>query len=233
MPQQDVTLVKRSDLRDAGTGKAIVVVANAEKVIAQGSLITGGDELRDLLERRRNGGATKDYALYLQLDRATPWSKVVELVDMAKRVGHKQLGFAFATDDKLTPPPRAPIDDRLDALRSGAPADRAVELSRLVEKLVEDCPALIREFGKVGAEADSKADAIIKALTPALIECKCNVDMPALRAVMWRVMAVEPNLKVLTFDATTGDRLALPAATTWEVASKRLSPGTNHQLTVQ
>ena len=232
MPQQDVTLVKRSDLRDAGTWKAIVVVATAERTTSQGSPIGGAGDLRDLLELRRNGGATKDYGVYFQLDRATPWSKVVELVD-AKRVGHTQIGFAFATGDKLTPPPRTPIDDKLDALMSGPANNRAVELARLIETTITDCPALTEEFGKVGESTESKADIIIKGLAPALVECKCDVDMPALRSVMWRLMAVEPNLKVLAFDATSGAKLAFPAATTWEVASKRLSPGTNYQLAVE
>ncbi len=233
-PQRDVTLVKRADPTVTAELDGPVVVANADTTTFEGTL-SSGDDLRDRLEMARARKAVKGSGrIYFQLDRLTPWSKVVQLVDTAKLAGFKTVGFAFETGEKLTPPPRTPVDAKLDELMSGSGANKAVELVNLIVPVVESCPALQKEFGKVGVESTgSKADSMIKGLALALIECKCNVDMPALRSVMWRLLAVDPAVKVVLVDATTGDKLALPGATTWEDASKKLVRGRNYQLTAE
>lgn len=235
-PQSNITLVKRTDLTtNAPDLESLVIAANTEVTTFEGMPLNADDDLRERLETVRRRRTAKDYRqMFFQLDRLTPWSKVVQLVDAAKRAGLGTVGFAFETGAKLTPPARTPIDDKLDAIMNGEASTKAVELARLLETIVEPCPALHREFGKVGAEGtESKADIIIRGLAPALIECKCSVDMPALRSAMWRLLAVDPNIKVLGFDATTGDRLALPGATTWEAASKKLAPGKSYVLVAE
>ncbi len=234
VPEAGVTLVNRTDLTQSGAWEAVVIVANDRTMTSRGMPVEAID-LHDLLTKQRERGAPPE--VYFQLDRAIPWRQVVELVDTAKLAGFTHVGFAFDTGEKLTPPPRTPIDDKLDPLMSGDasdPSDRAVKLAKLIESTVEDCPALTEGFGNVGEDStESKADVIIRRLAPALIECRCKVDLPALRSVLWRLIVVEPSIKVLTFDATVGDTLAFPAATTWEVASKKLLLGTNYQLAVQ
>jgi len=231
----EVTLVERGDLKATAEADSLVVVANAHEVRFEGTVVTDLADLRIRLDQLRVRRRTKPDRIYFQLDRATPWSKVVELVDTARAAHLPMVGFAFATGEKLTPPPRAPIDDQLDRVMNGSdgPANQAVELAKLMEPVVEDCPALQRVFGAVGSDStESKADMLIKALAPALIECRCRVDIPSLRSLMWRITAADP-IKVVVLEANGGDTLALPGATTWEQAGKQLSHGKRYTFTVK
>jgi hypothetical protein len=230
-----LTLVKRTDLTASAGADGFVVAASPDSVIFEYRALAGTAELLQRLLDARERRSWRDLRrVYLQLDRATPWSKVVELVDIARSVGLTSVGFAFDNGEKLlTRPPRSPVDDKLDAILAGDPTTRATELAKLVETMIDDCPALQQEFGSVGSEsAEDKADVLIRGLVPALIECNCKVDMPGFRSAMWRLIAIEPNVKVLAFELA-GDKLALPARTTWEDASKHLIPGKSYQLAVQ
>jgi hypothetical protein len=231
----DVTLVERGDLKATAAADSIVVVANAREVSFEGTVVSDLADLRVRLAQLRERRRTKPDEIYFQLDRATPWSKVVELVDTARAAHLPIVGFAFATGEKLAPPPRAPIDDQLDRVMNGSdgPANQAVEIAKLMEPVVEDCPALQRVFGAVASDStESKADLLIKALAPALIECRCKVDIPSLRSLMWRVTATAP-IKVVVVEANGGDTLALPGATTWEQAGKQLSHARRYWFTVK
>lgn len=59
--------------------------------------------------KRRERGAAHE--VDFQLDR---WRKVVELVDTTTLAGFRTVGEALETGEQLTPPPRTPIDDKLD-----------------------------------------------------------------------------------------------------------------------
>ena len=231
----DVTLVERGDLKATAEADSLVVVANAHEVRFEGTVVTDLADLRIRLDQLRVRRRTKPDRIYFQLDRATPWSKVVGVGGTPPGGRLPIEGFALARRGELPPRPRAPTADQLDRVMNGSdgPANQPVELAKLMEPVVEDCPALQRVFGAVGSDStESKADMLIKALAPALIECRCRVDIPSLRSLMWRVTAADP-IKVVVLEANGGDTLALPPATTWEQAGKQLSHGKRYTFTVK
>jgi len=129
--------------------------------------------------------------------------------------------FAFLTDHKLTPPPRSPVDDKLDAFGKDS-AVNARKLGELTREIIEPCPPLVQAFGSFKG-----VDGLVSSIAPALIECDCKVDIASLRSLVWRVVAIAPTVQVIAFDDTTRDKtLALPRATTWAEASKQIPAGT-------
>jgi hypothetical protein len=166
--------------------------------------------------------ATPDPALTLAIDEATPWAEVAPVLTAAAAVGfdHVRLLFAGA---RPPPPPRSAVEDELDRIDKGEPSERATQAAKVMAGVVKDCPALQRVFGVVSSRGGDKAQRLIAAIPPALIECGCAIDLPSLRSMMWRVVGSEPALTEATVAlGQGGEALALPAATPWREACARL-----------
>jgi hypothetical protein len=88
----DVTLVERGDLKATAAADSIVVVANAREVSFEGTVVSDLADLRVRLAQLRERRRTKPDEIYFQLDRATPWSTVVELVDTARAASRSRPG---------------------------------------------------------------------------------------------------------------------------------------------
>jgi hypothetical protein len=243
MPVKDVKLVERADLGSAAIAYGPVVVVTASQLTFQGQLLRDPPELRghlldaqvrvrEQLERYPRRGADPK-RIYFQIDQGTPWPRVVEVVEVGGDAGFTAPGFVFAVaGPKPVPPPRTKIDKALDELQADdSGSEKATKLARMVEELVKDCPALQKSFGAVTeVEGESKADTLIRQLAPALIECECNADIPQLRSVMWRLLAVTEPMQVIAFDdALGGAPLAAPPAATWGTTAKLIAPGTKRR----
>jgi hypothetical protein len=170
-------------------------------------------------------------------DKATPWSQVVAAVAAAAKAGLGSPAFAFSAPAQTAPPPRAPVDEKLDAIFNDTdPANKATGLAKVMSEEIKECQQLNEVFGSVAAvEPDDKAKTIIAAIPPALIACKCQVHLGNLRSAMYRVLANPRPTRILAFDpAAPKTRLALPADTTWEVASKKFGAALrNAELAVE
>ena len=60
-----------------------------------------------------------------------------------------------------------------------------------------------------------------------LVECDCDLDIPAFRALMWRAYAHPHPTTYLPIDLdVNGHAVELPAATPWRDAGKQLAAGT-------
>jgi hypothetical protein len=233
-PHPGITVPERKELKVVAEPNALVVAANAQETIFEGASVADLTDLTARLEaiRREPRWKRMPDRLYFQLDRGTPWSKVVELVMAGRNAQFAVIGFAFASEP-LAPPPRTPMDDKIDALK-GEAANRAADIARLMVPVVEECPALQKVFGSVASDAgESKADRLIKALAPALIECNCKVDLPALRTLMWRVIAAPPTKVVVVELRDAGKPLAVAATTAWAEVSKQLVHGEPYTFAVK
>ncbi len=168
--------------------------------------------------------------VYVAIAPDTPWQRVTAVVSAAAKAGFEAPVFVFEQPQTLKPAPRSPIDDKLDAIMNKPPSDRAVEVAKLAEKLVKQCTPLQKAFGAVApVEGDDKATTIARAVAPSLIECRCHVDLPALRSVLFRVIYVPRPVRVLAFDpAAAKEQIVLPSQTTWAEASKRFTPALHH-----
>lgn len=233
----DLKLVERSDLGPAKTARAPELMIRAGEIrlegrpVAREELVARLAEARkrvdDERERGRSDGAVPG-RIYLLIEGAAPWGEVVGAVEAADLAGFQAPAFVFTTTVVGHPPPRSSIDDELDALLKEDSGERATRFAKIVSKQVETCPALTTEFGRVSSvEGEDKATTLIKAIPEALVECKCHVNMPALRSAMWRLLWNPTPTRVIAFEpAAPAMTLSLPAATTWAVASKQLTPAT-------
>jgi hypothetical protein len=184
-------------------------------------------ELADARRMRRDPPDAR--RIYVLIDGATPWREVVTAVEAAATAGFTTPTFVFGAPSTATPPPRAAVDDELDRITTEVnPAERATEFAKLVEKQVADCAALQDVFGDIGrSDAESKSQMLIRRLPDALVDCKCDVPMADFRATMWRLLAIPTPMRGLAVELVAdGTRIALPAATPWSAASKRLDAST-------
>jgi hypothetical protein len=236
----DLPLVKRTDLpirTDLSTGPTVTLTPASIKlgedsvtdVAALGvRLADAYAKLQADLEsgKLRPTWVKEPRRVYFLIDPATPWERVVAAVGEANQAGLTAPGFVFEQPQTVTPPPRAPMDDKLDAVMKAEPSERASEVAKLASKLVDKCAPLKDSFGRVaGVEGENKAMVIARSVKPSLVACKCGVDVPALRAVLFRVMFVPRPPRVITFDPSGGKQpIALPKTTTWAEASKRFTP---------
>ncbi len=191
----------------------------------EASFREGADEIeRSGLKRRPNPPDERN--INLVFDASTPWQTVVGVVGAARRAGFTRPSFVFGLPTKGSPPPRAPIDDDIDKLLDEPAGTVATKFAEMVSKEVKGCPAAIKVFGAVGAEAsDNKAAYFAEAIPDALVECNCNVDIPNLRSLLWRIMATPNPPRVLAFDPDApAEPIALPASTSWKDAAMHFTP---------
>jgi len=232
-----VKLVERTDLTRSELQDAPVIRASIDAIVFRDATVDPGDlrarlsatrrEYDDEMARHPIQGV--DVArIYFMIDAGTPWSRVAAIVGDADAAGFGHPAFVFARPLGASPPPRAPIDDELDAIASGDPANHISKLAEVTRRVIDGCPAMIQVFGNVAAtEGGSKADALIAGIAPALVECNCNLDVPAFRSVMWHMLVNEHPTSTLavTIDPSAAP-IELPGITSWREASKRLTRDT-------
>jgi hypothetical protein len=238
--RDEVQLVKRTDLPPRpNLARAPVVTLTPATILVDDKPATDVAALRVQLtdaglqlaaDRRstadRGAHDRERMRVYFMIDPATRWDRVVTIVDEAAAAGYSWPIFVFEQPPALMPPPRSPIDDKLDAILKTEPNNRASEVARLASKLVEKCSPLAEEFGRVtGDPGENKALTISRAVKPALIACNCDVNIPELRSVLFRVLFVPRPLRVVMFDNdATAVPIQLAPDATWAEASKRFTP---------
>jgi hypothetical protein len=215
LPLEGMKLVERTDL---------------EKRFALHSLAArlrrGGVEqaLSEVVMQRgafQRGVNTEQLALLIDED--VPWDDIVRVAQGASGVGVQKLVFVFAAKPAVEPPPRHKIDDDLDRAEK-EPGGRAQRYADIGKSLIDSCVPLSKAFGKVAFSDADRETQLIKAVTPALLECDCKIDMPALRSWLYRVLSSKP---VVFMDVTISDaspnKIELPPETQWREAQKKLT----------
>ena len=164
--------------------------------------------------------------VYFAIDADVPWSQVVSLTDSASTAGLTHVGFVVGHPSPVPPPPRTPTDDEIDTFIHDRP-HAATKLAEIASRIVEPCGAMKKVFGAVSSdEGGDKGAEIIEGTGPALIECKCSLDVPALRTVLWRVAGNPHPIEALSVELVRdAPPLAQPGATPWAAAQAQLVPG--------
>ena len=233
MAVPEVVLVKRRDVPAGPIPYAPVVVASAKTLLVEGSSLDEASLAEHLSARRAQDSekatpSPRPDRIYLQLDAATPWSRVVAIVAAAAGAGYTEPAFLFDTEATLTPPPRTAIDAELDALEHASDSGGgATKVAELAQRVATPCPALITLFGSVASATGDRAQHLIDGIAPALIDCNCKADPATVRSLMWRVVAAPPRVQVIAFETSARHpRLELPATMPWAEASQRIKLGT-------
>lgn len=162
----------------------------------------------------------------LVIDAKARWDRVVEVAQAVAGAGFDQVSFVFDKPSPVAPPPRSSVDAKLDALLAGPDnGNQAVQVAKLAAHVIDSCAPLKKVFGSV-AEADDQGAFVIEGIGKALPACDCDVDVPALRSIMWRVAGnPHPSREVVVTLAKNAAQLVLPAATSWRDASPKLHAG--------
>jgi len=226
----DIQLVARPELPRTTLGRAPGIVVGPKATMIDGRAVTD-DQLAEALDKERRfiesvpRLAHEPRRVYFAIDEAAPWQRVVSAVSVAQRAGFVKGAFAFARPAATPPPPRAPIDDDIDGIiKDPNASDRASKLAKLAGDVVKSCDELMHAFGSVASVEGDKAEILLNAVGPALVDCNCNADLPAVRSLMWRVAGNPHPVNVIEVDLDPRvNPLALPAKSPWRDAAKHLS----------
>jgi len=235
----DVKLVERPDLPKKTPAEAPVVLV--AKTVRMNGVEIAVDTLTERLSASREkiqqniamGKVSRSHPpdaneIVLVIDASASWDKVAQVAQAAAAAGFTHPAIAFGLPVTTKPPPRVPVDDKLDELKKmDASGNKATELANLMSKIVKNCKPLQKAFGSVASdEGVDKAQLLIEEMGPALLACNCDVDIPALRNVFYAVANNPHPATVIHLDLTKGGKpIALPAATMWSEAQKQLADG--------
>jgi hypothetical protein len=243
----EVKLVERNDLprQYAPYAKAIEILPTETRFDGQKIERTElarhlADELVARTEQQRRyppraGRPLEPRLVYLVIDARAPWPSVVDAVEAATYAGTTAMAFAFAMHQPLTLPPRAPIDDKLDAILS-SPGNRASEMAAILKDQIRGCPGIdvIIEAAVTG-DYDNKAQQLANAIPDALAHCACRVNKPDLRSSLFRLLYIPRPVRALHLDPSQpATAIKLPATAVWADAAKLLPATTrNVQFSVE
>jgi hypothetical protein len=191
--------------------------ATIEERIARGAI-----RLRDMREPQRS---------HLVIDAGTPVAKIVTVFEAMTKSKLPAVAFVFGTPQSVKPPPRSSIDPEIDQLMASADvSDRATRMAELMNKEVARCPAAQKVFGSVGAdESNDKALIVAEGINESLPECGCNVDIPRVRSLLFRIIYVEKPVRLLPLDPKAPpEEIAVNPTATWADLSKQLRPDTKN-----
>ena len=224
-------------LREANTDPPQVYTYDAKLVsrtdLARIPNLPRGLELRvgqgDSIEQQRARMPTR-YAdtkrAYLIIDEDTSWAAVVNAFDEAKAGGITEIGFVFVQPVEIKKIPRAAVDDELDKLTKSDASNKATKVAELMTKEIKSCPSLQKLFGSVASDdGNDKASYLIEGIPEALVECECRANLPAIRSIMYRIIANPTPTRVLvvtTTEPTT--KIAAKADTRWKDVQAQLKP---------
>jgi hypothetical protein len=216
-------------------GKTLLSDESAEgaRVVA-GSDLAGelGASRAQLVARleRYPGRHPRDLELvYVAISGETTWDRIVASAQAAAEAGFVHVSFVFALPPGPPPPPRTWVEDRIDALQKKGVhgGEMAQEAAKAGKGIVESCPALVKLYGAVTPDdGKNKAVTIVEGTGPALIDCNCKADVPALRSMMYAILAMSHPVGVIDVKlAKDGKAIELPASTTWTEAETRITSG--------
>jgi hypothetical protein len=230
-----VTLLRGTD-PPIGTPYGLTVDLKADRILIDGKRVELEDLVAMLIEARQHVPASMrreigegSGGVFIRVDDSVPWSRVVALSQKLDAGAFDHPTFFSARAPKNAPPPRSPIDDELDKQLGSddSGGNEATALANAMTKVFKPCKPLDKVFHTLASEdGGDRRERMLLSMSEALPECSCDVDMPALRSVMYRLYQdphpADAHKIVL---AKAGKPIALPAATLWKDAAKQLPEG--------
>jgi hypothetical protein len=224
----DVTLVPRPDLpKKLPSNNSPVVVIG--KTIRINSTEVTADVLLVKLQMWQSRKRQDPTEVILVIDPNAQWGTVAQVTGVLADGGYTHPAIAFGQETTDKPPPPAPVDDKLAALMKSTAdgGNKATELAKLFSKTIKGCKPMEKAFGAVGADDGAdKAQILIDATGPAILECNCDLDVPSFRNVFYSVLHNPHPATVIHLDLAKGGKaIALPATAPWSEAQKQLADG--------
>jgi hypothetical protein len=215
---EGVKLVERTDLEKRFAQQSLVLR------VRRGMPVDVADSIQQLrYSSGQLGQRVKTDQVALLIEGDVPWEDVVGASNAAMSAGAEKVVFVFAAKPAVEPPPRTKIDDDLDRAEK-EPGMRAQRMAEIGKALIDPCVPLAKAFGKVAYSDADRETQLIKAVTPALLECDCKIDMGALRSWLYRLVASKPLAVIdVIVSPESPNRIELPPETPWREAQKKLT----------
>ena len=212
--QHGLHLVSLPDPQRAPPPQAPRLVMHPEELAFEGRLIASGRWTARAPLAAELEGAARD-ELVVIADASIPWSEIAAVAATAEGAGVRRLVFVFRFVGHADAPPGSSPD--------GVTIGSAIlEQSQLLDRVLGRCPS---------ARALRRDDvrAFTDQLALAIAACKCAVELPAVRRLVWTAWERDNPETLQTSRtvaiASTGAQIALPAATPWDRAALRVITG--------
>lgn len=225
LSQRGFALARRTDLT---TPVPVAPVINASRLetSVQGVLAKTRAELTKEVKKRKAKQAV------LMIEQQTPWSRVVEIVEVVTAAGVAPI-FVFEVELVVPQPPRSPYDDGIAASKVYPPKPGQKSSDTVVAEVLAPCPALGKLFAAARGEGVvDRAKIIVEGAAAALTACACSTDLASARSFLWDLVVERRTARAIVFDQPATEKLALPATTMWGEASKQLVPGKSYTFAV-
>ncbi len=149
--------------------------------------------------------AWKPQTLFVALAPEAPYWVMEQLLKLDKKFRADKISFLFKADYAGRALPKAPgpssIDAELLGIKKVHPADRATWLSKLAERLLQQSPHLKRSFEMIAmAPAEYKCELLCQAIGETLDEKPCDVDLAAVKKLIWVVVVYTDLAVPVTLD---------------------------------
>jgi hypothetical protein len=175
-------------------------------------------------------GLPADDRIVLQIDRATPWSQVVDVVNAAAKIGFRHQLFVVARTPVTAAPPRTAIDDRLEPLLADA-ARAGDAVPALVTEVLAPCAPLAElQHQELGPD-DDRGEHLLTHAPEALAACRCAADVASVRSLLWQIAGTRHPVAILELRVDArGEKIAHPRTATWGDVAGALTPGATVRL---
>lgn len=219
------SLAKRADVT-ADVPMAPVLYASALETTFQGQVAENRAALVKLLRAKR------PKQVLLMLEQATPWSKVVEVLEVV-RADRLVPVIVFETELAVSAPPRSAYDEGIAASSVYPPKPGQKSGQAVRDAVIDPCPTLGKLWREMRGEGVDRTQTAVAGITKALIGCTCSTDLASVRSLFWDLIVVRNKATAIVFDKPPTETLALPAATTWAEASKQVAPGKSYTFAIK
>jgi biopolymer transport protein ExbD len=218
----DVHLAVRTDLPRSKLATAPVVTVKPTQIVVASQVVADTNELA-----ARLSAAANKAQLYLQLDNDAKWGMIASVAEAAAKSGFERVSIVFARPRTGSPPPHSKVDDEIgEIVKDEQHGGKASEIAQVTRDVVASCSSMTKLFGDVAATEGDKAEYLLDRIGPALVDCDCNVDVPSLRSVMYRLVGNPTPVAVLPLVlARDGATVEQPASRPWSAASGQLVSG--------
>lgn len=206
---------------------ALILEIDASGARLNGQPIASDDMLAEIASDQRDAAAAlgdpSRLELLVAIDREAPWRVVAPELRRAA-AGWPRAKLLFARPVKLQPPPPSSVTKDLEALASYDPSMKAARLAQITMEVFSRCGGIEDLFTRIAmAPPDVRSGMLVKGLPEALVACKCQADLAAVRTIGWALFGPGAGTSASTVEIALADGPGAPAVevaadATWATA---------------
>ncbi len=226
-PEQHLASVAGPQLRLGGGGVSVTITQAMTSVAGRSTAaadldkaLRAAEALQKDLHSEVSPGATPGYVVVIDAD--VPWSRVVPVIIAVVKGGPRRVTFVFA-DPVAGPaaPGKSSVDPDLEEIRQTPEfGEKTKKLAAVSKKIFSACPGVVKSFAEPRESAEL-APMLLK-LVERLPRCSCELDLAALRAVLWMTFQVDAQTMIEVEVAAKGRPVAVKQSEVWSSAQAQV-----------